>query len=197
MYKKRNKMAGIAAGVFLMAAATGCGQSATETTQPQAGETQTVVAETTESTVAESTEEKTVEAVEITEEDFQVIIGETTIEIGGDMIAYQEVIGEPDDYSAAKSCLGTGEDKTFVYGETAIYTKPIDGMDKIYLIEVTGGAQLPCGIAIGSSLEDVERIFGACEETEGTEYLYSSADKTIGFDMDDGIVSFIEIFGEE
>lgn len=194
MYRKYNKMAGIAAGVFFMAAATGCGQDATDTTQPQVIETQTVEAE---SIVVESTEEKTVEAVEITEKDFQVIIDETTIEIGGDMIVYQEAIGEPDDYSAAKSCLGTGEDKTFVYGETAIYTKPIDGMDKIYLIEVTGGAQLPCGIAVGSSLEDVERIFGNCEEIEGTEYLYSSADKTIGFDMDDGIVSFIEIFGEE
>lgn len=200
MYNRHAKMAILACSLLLMTAAAGCGQETTDTIEETVSVAQT---ETTESTTeeltqeTEATEAQVQEKAELTAEDFQIVIGETAIEIGGDMIAYQEIIGEPDDYSAAKSCLGSGEDKTFIYGETAIYTKPIDDMDKIYLIEVTGGAKLPCGIGVGSSLEEVEAVFGACEDIEGTEYLYTLEDKTIGFDMDKNVVSFIEIFGEE
>lgn len=195
MHNKRNKSV-IFAGAFLLAVMTaGCGQTASDT-EDTTVETVSVMESQALQTV-ESTEAEQAQEAEVTKEDFQIMIGETAIEIGGDMIAYQEVIGEPDSYSAAKSCLGSGEDKTFIYGETAIYTKPIDDKDKIYLIEVTGGSKLPCGIGVGSSIDEVESIFGICDDVEGTEYLYTMDDLTIGFDMDNKIVSFIEIFGEE
>lgn len=134
---------------------------------------------------------------QITKADFEITVADTLIKIGGDMIKNQETMGEPDDYSAAKSCMGAGEDKTFTYGDVTIYTKPIDGMDKIYLIELYGSYELKSGITFGSSLEDVIAYYGDTDDIEGKEYFYSYEDLTVGFEVGDKGVSFIEIFGEE
>lgn len=131
-----------------------------------------------------------------TEDAFEFVLKDTTIQLGGDMITYQKELGEADEYSAAKSCLGSGEDKSFTYGGVTIYTKPIDQMDKIYLIEFYGDEALPTGVAIGSSKDDVIAAYGEDYELEGTEYLYMMEEKTLGIDIQNDKVTFIEIFGE-
>ena len=200
---KKNGISFLLTELFLVSVLAGCGQN---TTDNQVVEQNTEIEQEVSQTVEDVQESNVLETAEptdevkmvgtLTEEAFQLEIKGTTISLGGDMIAYQQEIGEPDDYSAAKSCLGTGEDKSFTYGGVTIYTKPIDQMDKIFLIELTGEEALAGGIAVGSSKADVIAAYGEDYELEGTEFFYTMEEKTLGIDIQNDEVTFIEIFGE-
>lgn len=193
--------------IMMLSVLGGCGQN-NQTEQPventtqivqeaqETGTSEKIQTESEKETIVSVSEEEQKVVGTLTEDAFQFVLKDTTIELGGDMIAYQEKIGEADEYSAAKSCLGSGEDKSFTYGGVTIYTKPIDQMDKIYLIEFYGEEALPTGIAIGSSKDDVIAAYGEDYELDGTEYLYMMEEKTLGIDIQNDKVTFIEIFGE-
>ena len=108
---------------------------------------------------------------------------------------FVSALGEPDGYSAAKSCVEAGEDKIYVYGGITIYTYVTDGADRITLIEITGSESLPSGIHIGSTKADVIAAYGSDYTEEGTELLYETDGKTLGLQMKGDTVSFMELFG--
>lgn len=128
--------------------------------------------------------------------DYAVTIGGLMIPIGDDMRNYVGLLGEPDAYSAASSCTEDGDDKVYTYGGTTIYTYITNGADIISLIEITGGDYLSSGIHIGSTKEEVIAAYGSAYIEEGTELLYEMGGKTIGLQMTDNKVSFMELFGQ-
>lgn len=131
----------------------------------------------------------------VSEGDFAVVVKGTAIPLGGDMRNYVGLLGEPDDFGSAKSCTEAGDDKVYTYGGAVIYTYITNGADIISLIEVTGGEALPSGIHIGSTKEEVIAAYGSNYTEDGTELLYQIGNKTIGLQMTDDKVSFMELFG--
>lgn len=63
------------------------------------------------------------------------------------------------------------------------------------MIEVTGGEVLPSGIHIGSTKDEVIAAYGRNYTEEGSELLYELGGKTIGLQMTNDKVSFMELFG--
>lgn len=132
----------------------------------------------------------------VTAGDYAVTIGGLMIPIGDDMRNYVGLLGDPDAYGAAKSCTEAGDDKVYTYGGTTIYTYITNGADIISLIEITGNECLPSGIHIGSTKDEVIAAYGSAYTEEGTEWLYEMGSRTIGLQMTDNKVSFIELFGQ-
>ena len=93
--------------------------------------------------------------------DYMVSVRGTAVVLQEDMRDFVSTLGEPDGYSAAKSCVEAGEDKIYVYGGITIYTYVTDGADRITLIEITGSESLPSGIHIGSTKADVIAAYGS------------------------------------
>ena len=127
--------------------------------------------------------------------DYMVSVRGTAVVLQEDMRDFVSALGEPDGYSAAKSCVEAGEDKIYVYGGITIYTYVTDGADRITLIEITGSESLPSGIHIGSTKADVIAAYGSDYTEEGTELLYETDGKTLGLQMEGDTVSFMELFG--
>ncbi|MDE7272532.1 MAG: hypothetical protein K2N95_05640 [Lachnospiraceae bacterium] len=127
--------------------------------------------------------------------DYMVSVRGTAVALQGDMRDYVPALGEPDEYSAAKSCVEAGEDKIYIYGGVTIYTYVTSGADRIAIIEITGHEALPSGIHIGSTKADVIAAYGSGYTEEGTELLYETDGKTLGLQMEGDTVSFIELFG--
>lgn len=132
----------------------------------------------------------------VTESDYAVIVKGITIPLLGDMRNYTASLGNPDDFGSAKSCTEAGDDKVYTYGGTVIYTYITNGADIISLIEITGSETLASGIHIGSTKEEVIAAYGSAYTEEGTELLYEMGNKTIGLQMANDKVSFIELFGQ-
>lgn len=127
--------------------------------------------------------------------DYMVSVRGTAVVLQGDMRDFVSALGDPDGYSAAKSCVEAGEDKIYIYGGITIYTYVTNGADRITLIEITGNEALPSGIHIGSTKADVIAAYGSGYTEEGTEFLYETDGKTLGLQMEGDAVSFIELFG--
>lgn len=60
---------------------------------------------------------------------------------------------------------------------------------------MTGGEALPSGIHIGSTKDEVIAAYGSNYTEDGTELLYQIGNKTIGLQMTNEKVSFMELFG--
>jgi hypothetical protein len=127
--------------------------------------------------------------------DYTVSVRGTAVALQADMRDLVSALGDPDGYSAAKSCVEAGEDKIYIYGGITIYTYVTNGADRITLIEITGSELLPSGIHIGSTKADVIAAYGSGYMEEGTELLYEADGKTLGLQMEGDAVSFIELFG--
>lgn len=131
----------------------------------------------------------------VSEGDYAVVVKGALIPLGGDMRNYVGTLGDPDEFGSAKSCTEAGEDKVYTYGGTVIYTYITNGADIISLIEVTGGEVLPSGIHIGSTKDEVIAAYGRNYTEEGSELLYELGGKTIGLQMTNDKISFMELFG--
>lgn len=162
-------------------------------------EIETIEAATNQETVVESeiSKETEGEIKKLSDEDFAVIINDVTVAIGADINTLTDALGEPQDYSAAKSCTGAGEDKVYQYGNVYIYTNPTGTEDEIYLIEMEEGDEITAGgVSVGASKEGVLAAYGAGYEEDGANFVYNSENgMTISFQMDGETVSFIEIYG--
>lgn len=146
--------------------------------------------------VQPETEPAPVQEGSIKAEDYAVIIGGQTIPLCGDMRDYTALLGEPDEYGSAKSCVEAGDDKVYTYGDTVIYTYITNGADIISIIEISGSDALLSGIHIGSTRAEVIAAYGSSYTEEGQELLYELGDRTIGLMMDGDSVVFMELFGQ-
>jgi len=167
----------------------------TETASPSAG-TESVKETVQAETVQAATEPVPAAEGSVSSEDYAAVVSGQIIPLGGDMRDYVGLLGGPDEYGSARSCTEAGEDKVYTYGGTMIYTYVTNGADIISLIEITGSESLPSGIHIGSTKEEVIAAYGSGYTEDGTELLYETGNKTIGLQMTDNKVSFIELFGQ-
>lgn len=210
----------VAAGLMSMMVATsltGCGSSSQEQQEVQtvvqeevtqqesaaqeATQQENIVQETAEqsTTTQEVTEEEQNEKadVSITAEDFAIQINDVIVRIGDDINTLTESLGEPDDYSAAKSCTGNGEDKVYQYGDAAIYTYPTGAEDVVYLMELEGEIPTAAGICVGSAKTEVISAYGEGYIEDETSIVYELEDGlTLSFQLDGETVTFVEIYGE-
>lgn len=133
----------------------------------------------------------------ITKEDFAVVVNDIRIELGTDINEVIELIGEPDDYVQARSCLHDGDDKIYTYGGIVIYTYPEGKKDIVYIVEYTGEEKTPSGIGLGSTIADIEDAYGSdyVEDAFYTTYELDT-DATISFQLENQEVIYIEFYME-
>ena len=157
-----------------------------------------VAKEESEAVVEEKTEgaQNDSEEGSVYEGELIVNINGVDVKIGDDFAAVAETVGEPDDYQAAKSCTGEGDEKIYQYGGICVYTTPSGGQDNVYIIELTGEETMSTGIGVGSSKQEVINVYGE-NYTEEDNYLSYEWDGniTLGFEFDGDAVSFVEIYG--
>lgn len=126
-------------------------------------------------------------------------VNNITVKLGMDMNDLIDQLGEADDYSAAKSCTGEGEDKIYTYGGISLYTYPEHGKDIIFIIELAGEEVLASGLGIGSSRVDILAAYGEDYMDDGMylEYEYEEGATTLCFTMDGDIATLVEIYGAQ
>ena len=157
--------------------------------------------ETTSPTMEENTIVETESVQEVIEnaqnEEPVIVVKDITIKIGDDLSVLVDSLGEPDDYQAAKSCTGEGDEKVYGYGGISIYTTPSAGQDLVYILELAGEEKLPTGVGLGSSKQDVIGVYGEKYTDDGNyiSYEYDNGSITLGFEFEGDIVKFIEIYG--
>lgn len=126
-----------------------------------------------------------------------VEVNGVVIKIGDDLSVMVDSLGEPDDYQAAKSCIGEGDEKIYEYGGISIYTTPSGDQDLVYILELAGEEKLSSGIGLESSKQDVIDVYGE-NYTEDGNYMYYEYDDgsiTLGFEFEGDTVNFIEVYG--
>lgn len=122
-----------------------------------------------------------------------VRINGTFVGINDDIVKKLNDLGSYDLYEEADSCLGAGKDKTYTYGAITICTLPDGVMDIVNRIDVEEGGVLPSGITVGTSTkDDVIEAYGNVKD--GGDYLeYVSDGILVDFELEDDVVSFVEL----
>lgn len=134
----------------------------------------------------------------VTLDDFRIVINGTEVVVGTDINTLLTMLGEPDAYTHAKSCIDEGEEKSYSYGGYVLNTYPAGEKDIIYLIEFGSGAVTDANIGIGSSVNDVERAYGTACENMGQFIVYETAEfADLSFQYENGIVSYIDMYYRE
>lgn len=181
----------------------GC-SSKEETTQPEQTTAQEVTVQDTENEQVQETqmqvEPQTEEvAADTTNPVMTMTVRDVTVELGMDINTILDQLGEADDYFAAKSCTGEGEDKSYTYGGISLYTYPGDGKDTIFIIELAGEETLASGLGVGSSRADIIATYGEDYMDDGTylEYEYDDGATTLCFTMDGDTATLVEIYGAQ
>lgn len=169
-------------------------QSIAETEPEEEQQSETETQSTEEPQPTQETQQQESQKI-ISSADYAVSVKGILVPLKGDMRDYVDALGEPDGYSAARSCMESGEDKVYTYGGVVIYTYVTGGRDMISLIEITGGEALVSGIHIGSTKAEVITAYGNGYTEEGAELLYEMDGMTLGLQIDGDAVSFIELFG--
>lgn len=133
----------------------------------------------------------------VTKEDFAVLVNGIRINLGTDINEVIEQLGEPDDYVQARSCLHEGDDKIYTYGGIIIYTYPQEKKDIVYIVEYTGEEQTPSGIGLGSTIADLEKVYGNDYVEDAFFTVYElETNATISLQLENEKVSYIEFYME-
>lgn len=101
-------------------------------------------------------------------------------------------LGDSDSYFEAKSCAFDGLDKMYTYGHFEIDTYPGETGDMVSAVYLTDDLTgTPEGLYIGSSKEDMEKLYGTDYEVNGNEYTYKSGDMSLKIQITNDKVSYI------
>ncbi len=112
-----------------------------------------------------------------TEVEYAFKSGETVIAMGAEAAGILSALGQPSSTFERESCAYQGKDKVYTYEGFELSTYPVDGKDyvsSVYLLDDTAATQE--GIKIGSSKEDVLRVYGDgydAEEAKFGTYTYT------------------------
>ncbi len=84
-----------------------------------------------------------------------------------------KALGEGYVLNSVDSCAFNGKESTYDYKEIVIYTDDHDGTDKINTIDVRDPSVDCGGVKIGSTLDDVKKVYGepTSEESYGLSYV--------------------------
>ena len=197
----RKILISVAACSITIGGLMGCSGEPTEKEEISA-ETEIIKEEVEKEETAVAVEEKeeeiqkNLEESSVYEGELIVNINGVDIKIGDNFATVADSVGEPDDYQAAKSCTGEGDEKIYQYGGICVYTTPSGGQDNVYIIELTGQETMPTGIGVGSSKQEVINVYGENYSEEDNYLSYEWNDNiTLGFEFDGDAVSFVEIYG--
>lgn len=186
----------IAAAAMLTAVLTACGASSDDVKRIEKEAADTAVTDTAQTT-EESSEDTTEEAAPATADSGYIYHAETAagaIDVSVDMPmeTVLAALGEADSYFEAKSCAFDGLDKMYTYGHFEIDTYPSEAGDMVSAVYLTDDLTgTPEGLYIGSSIEDMESIYGTDYEVNGSEYIYKSGDMSLKIQITHSKVSYI------
>ena len=149
-------------------------------------------------TEVKKTETKKVAADgKVDDDDFIIIINDIQIKFGEDFNLYTDKIGEPDDYTQARSCMHDGDDKIYTFGDVIVYTFPEGKKDIVYIVEYTGDTPTLSGIKAGSTKAEVISAYGNDFVEDPMFLTYETKEgATVSFQMENDIVTYIELFKE-
>ncbi len=182
----------------LAMALTACGGTSEDVKRIEKDSTSATATETTEVKAEEPvTEGAEVTANEASSDGGYIYHAETasgSIDVSVDMPmeTVLAALGESDSYFEAKSCAFDGLDKMYTYGHFEIDTYPSESGDKVSAIYLTDDLTgTPEGLYIGSSKEDMEKLYGTDYEVNGSEYTYKSGDMSLKIQISKDKVSYI------
>lgn len=82
-------------------------------------------------------------------------------------------LGTPVDYYEHSSCAYVGLDKIYTYDAIEVYTYPDGKTDYILEIDLLETGKTTRGIKIGSTLANVEAVYGTAYTTQGLNIVYA------------------------
>lgn len=137
-------------------------------------------------------------------EDISMTAGETAVTADSQISSLLEAFGENYEMAEAVSCIYTGLERTYSYDNLILYTYPgDDGAEHLMEAYASADAKTSRGVAIGSSLKDVEAAYGTDYTKAGstiTFALVASGDQmvpaSIYFELDGDTVTAIGIVAE-
>ena len=169
-------------------------------TTSEAEETENEETTVEESTAEETEAEETTQAEmaipktsEIPHSGFVFIVGDTYIGMNEDVETILSELGMWTNYAETTSCAFKGLDKTYSYPGFDLYTYPLNGRDNVNSVYfVDESVKTVEGIGIGSSQEDMERVYGTDYTEEFGVYTYTKDKSTLQFIITDGVIEAIE-----
>ncbi len=128
------------------------------------------------------------------ESDFYFMAGSVRLTLPSQITSIKDVLGEPLKYEEAQSCYSNGKDKTFEYDGYALYTRPENEKDTLYLIELfDSSVSTPAGAKVGQSFSEIEAIYGTGWEAKGLTRVYTlQGGRSLCFTLRDDKVDLIE-----
>lgn len=101
-------------------------------------------------------------------------------------------IGKADSYFELTSCAFDGVDKVYTYSDIEIKVESVN--NAIYSMELIGSEITTVeGLALGDSIEDMERIYGTDYENNESVYTYTKGNTLLRILTDNGFVTSIVV----
>lgn len=125
--------------------------------------------------------------------------GDVEISINGEAAPVLSDLGKAENYYEAENCRHQGKEKVYVYKDFEISTYPIEKKDCINSIYFkTGDIETSEGIAIGSTVEDMQNIYGEDYSQSKGVYKYKCDQFTLTFYSNkEGIINGIEFTSDK
>lgn len=187
----------IAAGL-VMTGLVGCGTGNAQTVEPEV-EAEVIEDKTDDNQPVVIEGGKAPEASEaanpnyLSLQDAGIVASNVSLFVGDDFKPVVDTIGEAE-IVEGQACLDDGFDTNYYYGgeDLIVYTYAQDGKQIIYDIYAESDAYVTLkGVKVGSTREDVEKIYGEPNETAGASYkYYVENEKTVlsfDFNSDDTV----------
>ncbi len=125
--------------------------------------------------------------------------GEVEISINGEAAPVLSDLGKAENYYEAENCSHQGKEKVYVYKDFEISTYPMEKKDCINSIYFkTGDVETSEGIAIGSTIEDMQNIYGGDYTQSKGVYKYKCDQFTLTFYSNkEGVINGIEFISDK
>lgn len=115
-----------------------------------------------------------------------------SVEMDAPASAIVEKLGDGYQYFESASCAFDGIDKTYIYPHFELMTYPDNGVDRVQALYIKDDlAATKEGLCIGSTLEDMQRLYGTSGEQSGNEYTFEKGGMLLKIQITDEKVSYI------
>ena len=103
-----------------------------------------------------------------------------------------EALGEPKQYYEAASCAFNGLDKMYTYDHFEVDSYPAPDGDRVMAVYLLDDlVATPEGLRVGDSTEKAKQLYGAAQETVGTEWIYEKGGMKLKVLFENGAVASI------
>lgn len=125
---------------------------------------------------------------------FTVTYRDVKLTVGEDAEPVLKALGEPSNKKEIGDCGGLGAQVRYDYSSLILYvleSKEGDVIDQITLTDDLVSTQK--GIGIGDSQDKVKEAYGNVLQSDGSRLVYTSGNKTLTFQIENGTVSGIDL----